>query len=93
LNHGWDKKRKDELLDPCVPNAKRPGSRTVRDLVGSFLTSMRQLISTGEPAGRSFDDYHCTPERPAKTFGQGRAVKELESADFDRLRASFARKW
>lgn len=84
--------QKDDLLAGRTPRIHRDGL-TVRDLCNAFLTSKKQLVSNGELSPRTWSDYHATCERIIAAMGKTRLVDDLASDDFDKLRASVAKRW
>ena len=56
-----------------------------------FLTSKQHLVSTGEIARRTFNDYYATCERLLGELGRNRLVADLASDDFERLRGALSK--
>lgn len=86
--------QKDDLLAGRKPRkASDAAGVTVKELCDGFLTAKESLVSTGELAQRTFDDYLATCVRLAETFGRQRIVSDLRSEDFDQLRTKLGRRW
>lgn len=83
---------KDELLAGRKPRSKVEGF-TVEDLCDHFLNDKLPFVSSGELTQRMYDEYFATCERVVKAFGARRLVDDLQPADFNKLRASAAKKW
>jgi integrase len=64
---------------------------TVRQLVNRFLTSKKRLVDSGEIKASTFQDYYDNCERVLKVFGPNTHVENLRPADFENLRADFAK--
>jgi integrase len=77
--------QRDDLQAGRTPRISGEGL-TIRDLANRFLTSKQHLVSTGEIAQRTFNDYHVTCERLISELGRNRLVTDLASDDFERLR-------
>jgi hypothetical protein len=60
--------RQDDLLAGREPQRKE--GLTVRELVNRFLASKEARVDTGEPRGRSREDYDTTRGRVIKVFGR-----------------------
>jgi integrase len=64
---------------------------TIRRLSNLFLTSKKRLVESEELAQRTWNDYHAIWARVLRVFGAGRLVSNLRPADFEELRADFAK--
>jgi integrase len=82
--------QKDDLLAGRKPRAKG-GELTVGDLCNVFLTSKSRLVQSGELSQRSLRQYHDTCALIVAYFGRNRVVTDLTAADFEELRAGFAK--
>ncbi len=82
--------QKDDLLAGRKPRAKG-GELTVGDLCNVFLTSKSRLVQSGELSQRSLRQYHDTCALIVAHFGRNRVVTDLTAADFEELRAGFAK--
>jgi integrase len=80
------------LLAGRTPRANREGL-TVEDLCDHFLNSKRPLVTSGEIASRTFDEYHATCKRLLGAFTNTRLVDDLRPDDFDKLRVDIAKQW
>lgn len=83
---------KDEFLAGRKPRSMVEGF-TVEDLCDHFLNAKKPLVASGELTQRMYDEYFATCERVIKALGARRLVDDLRPDDFDRLRASAAKKW
>ena len=81
---------RDDLYAGRKPRTSRDGL-TIRDLVNRFLTVKQQLLDTNEIVPRTFRDYHSTCSSITDAFGTTRVVEDLDSEDFEKLRANFAK--
>jgi hypothetical protein len=63
---------------------------TVADLCNRFATVKEQLADSGDITRRNFDDYYATCEGIVKAFNGKRRVDDLQSDDFEALRAKLA---
>lgn len=84
--------QKDDLLAGRVPREKRDGT-TIKYLLNHFLTAKQALVDSGEILSQSWDEYHATCELIEQAFGLDRLVDDLRVEDFQRLRASMAKRW
>jgi integrase len=84
--------QKDDLLAGRTP---RPAADelSVFLLCGKFLTAKKQLLEAGELKARSYAEYAATCKRLIRSFGRNRSVADLRPDDFERLRATIARRW
>jgi integrase len=82
-------KEKDDLLAGREPETG--DGLTVGRLCNLFLESKKRLVESGELAQRSWDDYHKICDRVQRVLGPGRQVANLHPADFEKLRADFAK--
>lgn len=89
----WAEQRDDLLAGRRPRKPGDPAGVTVKELCDTFLAAKEALVSTGELAQRSFDDYHTTCLRLADKFGRQRAVDDLRSEDFERLRTKLGKRW
>ena len=53
--------------------------------------SKERLVDSGELSQRTWDDYHTICARVVRVLGPGRLVANLRPADFEKLRADFAK--
>jgi hypothetical protein len=83
--------QRDELLAGRVPKAKW-GQVTVRDVLERFLQAKLRQLESGELKARSFGDYKQTCDAVAVAFGWDRPVEDLAAEDFEKLRASSAKR-
>jgi integrase len=81
--------QKDDLLAGRSPRPKSD-EMVVGDLLNRFLASKKHLVDTGELSPRTFRDYHATCQNIEDAFGLSRAVEDLASDDFERLRQRLA---
>jgi integrase len=81
---------RDYLLAGRTPPLHRDGL-TVRDLCNKFLSSKKLLMDSGELSPRTWGDYYMTCEGMVEAFGKTRLVSDLAGADFEKLRAAFAK--
>jgi integrase len=84
--------QRDDIQAGRVPRTDPEGA-TIRDLLNRFLTTKRHLVDTREITQRTFDDYLQTCERIAKAFGKNRLVEDLNTRDFEQLRAEMGKTW
>lgn len=84
--------QRDDLLAGRIPRIGGDGL-TMRDLANAFLTSKKNLVTSGELTERTFADYHATCERLVTAFGKNRLVTDLASDDFEALRATLGKTW
>ncbi len=82
--------QKDDLLAGRKPRAKRD-EMTIGDLCNDFLTSKARLVASSELSQRTLRQYHDTCTLIVGHFGRNRVVTDLMAADFEDLRASFAK--
>jgi integrase len=82
-------KEKDDLLAGREP--ENGDGLTIGRLANLFLTSKQRLVDSGELEQRTWNDYHTICERVLRVFGPGRLVANLRPADFEKLRADFAK--
>jgi hypothetical protein len=66
---------------------------TILILCGKLLTTKKRMLDAGELSIRSYTDYGAVCQRLIKAFGKGRLVSDLRPDDFEKLRASMAKKW
>jgi integrase len=83
---------KDDLHAGRTPRLT-PDALTVSALCGKFLTLKEGRRDIGELSPRSFIDYTMTCRLLIKVFGKGRLVSDLHPDDFEKLRASTAKRW
>ena len=84
-------KQKDDLLAGREP-VEEGGSLTLGRLCNLFLAAKQTLVGSGEIQVRTWHDYHWTAKRMVEVSqGAGRQVANLTPADFEKLRADFAR--
>jgi len=84
--------QKDDLLAGRVPRIKREGL-TIKFLLNHFLTAKQARVDSGEILSQTWDEYHATCKLIEQAFGLDRFVDDLRVEDFQRLRASMAKKW
>jgi integrase len=82
---------KDELRAGRKRRDIDPDALTVRDLVNCFLTHKLRLRDNGEINPRTYQGYYATCETLVRIFKRGRAVSNLESSDFGKLRDKLAK--
>ena len=82
-------KEKDDLL--AGRELSNGDGLTVGRLANLFLTSKQRLVDSGELTPRSWNDYRAICARVLRVFGPGRLVANLHPADFEKLRADFAK--
>jgi integrase len=83
-------KQKDDLLAGREP-VEEGGSLTLGRLCNLFLAAKQTLVGSGEIQVRTWHDYHWTAKRMVEVLGAGRQVANLTPADFEKLRADFAK--
>ncbi len=90
----WEAEKVD-LLAGRKPAARRrqDGECTMRELGNHFLTNKRNRVESGELSQHSFRDYHRVCESLIEAFGKERFLSDVRPLDFERLRASWAKKW
>ena len=99
LTDGWQpaleryKAECDDLFAGRKPAARQRDGLTLLDLCNRFLHYKRGKVNTGELTMRSWYDYHQTGERLLKVFGKNRQVSDIGPADFETLRADYAKTW
>src|SRR5262249_53979327 len=81
-----------DLLAGRTPRREHDGL-TVQLLCNTFLTHKEEQRDAGDIKQLSFADYLATAKLLVGAFGQNRLVDDLTAADFQALRASFAKKW
>ena len=64
---------------------------TVGRLANLFLVSKQRLVDSGEISQRTWNEYKAITDRLVPVLGPGRLVANLRPADFERLRAKFAK--
>jgi integrase len=84
--------QKDDLLAGRTPRASG-GGVTIREMLNRFLTAKDTLVVSGEIRAATFAEYHKVAERLAAVFGLWRAVEDLRSEDFERLRQRLAKQY
>ena len=62
-------------------------------MLNRFLTAKEALVASGEIRPPTFAEYHKVAERIAAVFGLWRAVEDLRSEDFERLRGRLAKQY
>ena len=82
--------QKDDLHAGRKPRPKTEGL-TVKELANRFLNGKRDRLHTGEITERTFQDYFTTCSIIVDAFGKSRAVVDLDSDDFEKLRRSLAK--
>jgi integrase len=82
---------KEYLTTGREPPPKVNGALTVRELANRFLAEKEKLRDNGELSPRSWRGYYDTCARIVDTFGKGRAVVDLQPADFGKLRTVLAK--
>jgi len=82
-------KEKDDLLAGREP--EDGDGLTIGRLANLFLTSKQRLVDSKELTQRTWNDYHAICDRVLRVFGPGRLVANLRPADFEKLRADFAK--
>ncbi len=82
-------KQKDDLLAGKEP--EDGDGLTVGRLANLFLASKQRLVDNGELAQRTWNDYKAITDRLVRVLGPGRLVANLRPADFEKLRADFAK--
>ena len=85
-------RQRDDLYAGRTPR-ELDGELTVRELVNRFLTAKQQFLDAAEITDRTFADYYATCKRLGEQFGLDRPIADLAYDDFDRLRATVAKKW
>jgi integrase len=84
--------QRDDLHAGRTPRVQ--GTRlTVRELCNRFLTSKRHLLDTREITARTWKDYYAACDWLIQAFGRTRLVADLAAEDFERLRATLAKRW
>ena len=81
---------KDDLLAGRVPRGNKDGL-TVADLVNRFLSYKLARVESGELTQPTWNEYHATCGTVVQQFGRNRLVADLDSADFEALRSTFAK--
>jgi integrase len=66
---------------------------TVGDLAGRFLTTKERQLDANELSSLMFAEYADACRRAVAAFGKRRLVGDLRPDDFERLRASMAKRW
>lgn len=66
---------------------------TVEDICDHFINSKKPLLAGGEITRRTYDHLDATCQRIISAFGAKRLVDDLRPDDFDKLRASVAKRW
>ena len=84
--------QKDRLHAGLVPR-DAAGSMTLRDLCNRFMTTKTMLRDAGELSIHSWRDYYTVCSRLIDGLGPDRLLADIQPADFERLRAAWARKW
>ena len=84
--------QKDDLLAGRAPRVSG-GGVTIREMLNRFLTAKEALVASGEIRPPTFAEYHKVAERIAAVFGLRRAVEDLRSEDFERLRGRLAKQY
>ena len=93
------KAQRDDLLagrEPSVTDVTDDGEpvvagATVKLVCDEFLTAKETKRDAGELKAASFDLYLRTCKTIADVFGRNRAAEDLTPADFNRLKAAFAK--
>lgn len=86
-------REKDDLHAGRKPRGSDGGELTVLVLVNKFLHAKRMAVDAGELTARSWGDYYATCNRVAEALGKNRLVTDLDAADFERLKAGWAKSW
>ncbi len=79
--------QKDDLVAGRKPRPKTEGL-TVMDLANRFLRVKETLKNDGELSPRTFYGYHHTCEMLLRVLGKNRVVNDLQSEDFEAVRAA-----
>jgi integrase len=82
---------RDDLLAGRIPRKKSALGLTVNDLCNRFLTAKIHQRDAGEIKPRTFKEYKQTTDRIVELFGGNRVVSDIQSDDFEQLRARIAR--
>ncbi len=82
-------KQKDDLLAGRAP--EDGDGLTVGKLANLFLSSKQARVNSRELEQRTWNDYNAICERVLRVLGPGRQVANLRPADFEKLRADFAK--
>ena len=82
--------QRDDLQAGRTPRVQGDGL-TVRDLANRFLTQKKSAVDSEELSPRTFGDYFATCERLCDAFGKTRLVVDLDTDDFERLRAAYSK--
>ena len=83
-------KEKDDLLAGREPEKRRRADYRAARPTSSWRSKQR-LVDSGELSQRSWNDYHAICARVLRVLGPGRQVANLHPADFEKLRADFAK--
>lgn len=81
---------KDALLAGQTPRS-HTSTVTVDEVVNRFLAAKKMLRDADELSERSWQDYRTTAAMIVKVLGRRSVAEALTPADFDRLRAHFAK--
>jgi integrase len=81
---------REDLEAGREPRPTDDETRTVADVVNSFLTEKRGRVEAGELSARTWSDYSAACEAVVDAFGRSRAVSDLRPDDFAKLRSSVA---
>jgi integrase len=86
------REQKDDLLAGRRPRAKAD-NLTVEDLCDQYLDSKRARIASGELKERTWNEYRALLRLVADTLGRKRAADDILPAEWESLRAEFAKRW
>src|ERR1043165_5824692 len=85
---------KDDLLAGRVPRSRHPDDTpTLCDLVNAFLTTKKTLLDAGELSKWTWQEYYNICEELIAMFGKERLITDILPADFEQLRAKWAKTW
>jgi hypothetical protein len=85
--------QKDDLYAGRRPRGRDEGGVTVADVCDRYLSVKDDDRQAGEITRRTFDEYKLTTDMLVSAFGKNRLVTDLDSRDFEELRADMARRW
>ncbi len=83
---------KDDLLAGREPREK-DGELAIGEACDEFLVAKRQQVDAGELKVVSWLDYKRVCDRLVEQFGKARPVLDLRAEDFEKLKATIAKRW
>ncbi len=80
----------DLLAGRTAPAISGGEGLAIKDLLNRFLTAKENAKKVDKITARTWSEYKLTTDRIVAVFGRTKLVKELTTADFERLLATFS---